>query len=117
MIVEEFNMINKAIKEALSYEIADEFVTYSEAEEIYVLCLELQIEKSTENENTFIDSLTYPEDEISKEIENAIEEITSLIADKIVTLSDDDFLTFAINNYDEDFNYKEEAINLNLISA
>lgn len=110
-------LINNAIKEALSYDIADEFVTYSDAKEIHTLCLNNKIEGIIENEKDFIYSITYPEDSLSKEIEGAIEEVTSLIADSIVKLSDEDFLAFAINNYDEDFNYRDEAINLDLILA
>ena len=110
-------LIILSIKEALSYDIADEYVTYTELSDIHSWCLKNGVNEIGENQQGFISSMTHPENSLSKAVENEIDAVTCLIANKLAILPDDEFLDFAIHHYDEDFNFHEEAINLDLIAS
>jgi len=97
------------IKKNTSFDIADEYITYEDERIVveYIMTTFKDTIKIEDKEDT-IASITYGYGN-DKETEGAISQMISLLADKLITLSDEDFKLFAVANYDSEFTFEDYA--------
>jgi len=95
------------IKKNTSFDIADEYITHEDERVVvdYILTTFPGV-INREDKEAVIDSITYGND---KETEGAISRLTDILADKLITLFDEDYKLFAIANYDSEFTFEEYA--------
>jgi hypothetical protein len=96
------------IKKNTAFDIADEYITHEDGRVVveYILTTFPEV-INREDKEAVIDSITYKHDDNDKTTERAVSGLISILADKLITLSDEDFKAFAINNYDSNFTYED----------
>ena len=96
------------IKNFAAFAVADAFITYENEETVveYIVATFKGVIKVSDKEDV-IKSITYESDSDDKGTERNIADLTNLLADNLITLSDADFKAFAIENYDSNFTYED----------
>lgn len=97
------------IKKNTAFDIADEYITHEDERVVieYILTTFPDV-INREDKEVVIDSITYGNGN-DKGTEGAISRLTDILADKLITLSDEDYKLFAIANYDSEFTFEEYA--------
>ena len=110
-ILDESELKTEFVKRETAFDIAISFIDYQNcdtvADFIYPKRAEqIYRELNIKTKGDLIASMTYVEDSSnssSKEVENTINTMNGIISDYLLTLSNEDYLKFAVSYYDEDF--------------